>query len=216
MNNKITLFAIDGTGTELQTYVDIFNMCKKEFPVASYKIVTANKNYENKDNIEIFNINKLNYKDYQYFCIKNINKYIQTDFAITMQSDGFIHNGKNWTDEFLNYDYIGEPWIHKTKGIEPFGWVKSISESVGCGGFSLRSKKLLSLCENIEERLLSHLIYTPELANQFCAGMTDFSYDRLNETFGFHGREYIEKVLSKYEDKHNVNCKDTFNIYKKD
>ena len=142
MNNKITLFAIDGTGTELQTYVDIFNMCKKEFPVASYKIVTANKNYENKDNIEIFNINKLNYKDYQYFCIKNINKYIQTDFAITMQSDGFIHNGKNWTDEFLNYDYIGEPWIHKTKGIEPFGWVKSISESVGCGGFSLRSKKL--------------------------------------------------------------------------
>jgi hypothetical protein len=242
MNNKITLFAIDGTGTEFETYVNIFTMCKNEFPVASYKIVTANKEYKNTNDIVVYNIDKLNYKDYQYFCIKNINKYIETDFAITMQSDGFIHNGKNWTDDFLNYDYIGEPWIDKEKGITPFPWVKSIEESVGCGGFSLRSKKFLSLCEDINDSYLSHLIYNlnvnediiisvilrnyfiqnnckfsgPELAKQFCAGMTDFSYDRLSKTFGFHGREYIEKVLSKYKDHHGVDYTNNLNIYKKD
>lgn len=241
MNSKITLFAIDGTGTEFQTYVNIFNMCKNEFPVAEYKLVTAANQNNDVDDIKIFKINKLNYKDYQYFCVKNINKYIETDFAITVQSDGFVHNGSSWTDEFLNYDYIGEPWIDKEKGIAPFPWVKDISQSVGCGGFSLRSKKLLSLCESINDSYLSHLIYNlnvnediivsailrnyfiengckfciPELANIFCAGMTDFSNDRLSKTFGFHGQEYINGVLSKYKDKYKIDYTNSLKIYKK-
>jgi hypothetical protein len=47
---------------------------------------------------------------------------------LVIQHDGFIVNPAAWTDDFLFCDYIGAP----------FG-----SGVVGCGGFSLRSQRLL-------------------------------------------------------------------------
>lgn len=42
--------------------------------------------------------------------IKELNKYIETDYVLIVQYDGFILNPKAWMDEFLEYDYIGAPW----------------------------------------------------------------------------------------------------------
>ncbi len=51
------------------------------------------------------NIDKFNYK-----MTYELADYINTDFALIVHSDGFIVNPDKWTDEFLNYDYIGSPW----------------------------------------------------------------------------------------------------------
>jgi len=69
-----------------------------------------------------------------------------SEFMINFHADGMIQNPDAWTDDFLNYDYIGAPWAlgHKRKfpdGIERW-W------GGGNGGFSLRSKKL---CEAMLE-----------------------------------------------------------------
>ena len=42
-----------------------------------------------------------------------------------------------WTDDFLNYDYIGAPWVARAlyPGVDP-------RCRVGNGGFSLRSRRL--------------------------------------------------------------------------
>lgn len=57
---------------------------------------------------------------------------VDTDHNIIVQNDGFAVNKSAWTDEFLDYDYIGAPWI----------WWGPPEEQVGNGGFSLRSRRL--------------------------------------------------------------------------
>jgi hypothetical protein len=88
-----------------------------------------------------------NMKDYSRFMIYHLTEHIDTDYTITIQHDGFIINPDSWRDDFLDYDYIGAPWPWREQGfVTPFG--EHIS--VGNGGFSLRSKKLLDLPTKVE------------------------------------------------------------------
>jgi hypothetical protein len=66
---------------------------------------------------------------YSNFCIRDMVEYIDTEHLLLIQYDGYVLNGKAWTNEFLKHDYIGAPW----------GGVNL----VGNGGFSLRSRRLL-------------------------------------------------------------------------
>lgn len=81
--------------------------------------------------------------EYNQFMIEKINRYIDTDFILHIQYDGFVINPQAWTDEFLKYDYIGALW--------PVDLIDDpqVTEDtrVGNGGFTLRSKKLLSILE---------------------------------------------------------------------
>ena len=80
---------------------------------------------------------------YSYFVIKELHKYIQTDYALLVQWDGYVWSATGWSNEFLEYDYIGAVW-HFRPDIR-----------VGNGGFSLRSKKLLDLTPSIQEIITS-------------------------------------------------------------
>jgi Protein of unknown function (DUF5672) len=66
-------------------------------------------------------------------------KVVETDFTIIVQEDGFAVNPQSWDDGFLDYDYIGAPWVWMYGNNGPFP-----PPIVGNGGFSLRSRKLLS------------------------------------------------------------------------
>lgn len=135
---------------------------------------------------------------YSYFCLRELPKRIDTEFCLVVQHDGFIINPHLWSDEFLEYDYIGAPW--------PYNYFNK----VGNGGFSLRSKKFLDVCDSIfenvnideHEDLLACVIYydemkkrgikfaPPELAARFALEHWT-EYHLLNgqtfPTFGFHG-----------------------------
>lgn len=90
-----------------------------------------------------------NYDVYNIFLLKHLADHIKTDHIINIHYDGFCINQNFWTDEYLEYDYIGSPtykdWTplanslkdHDLYDIAPNGWYN------GGGGFSLRSKKLL-------------------------------------------------------------------------
>src|SRR4051812_46107700 len=56
-----------------------------------------------------------------------------SDFAQVVQWDGYVINEDAWTGEFLQYDYIGARW-----------WFRPEGSNVGNGGFSLRSRKLMT------------------------------------------------------------------------
>ncbi len=91
-----------------------------------------------KEGIKVVTIDKLDYKGYSDFMLYKLKDYIQTDFALVVQYDGYVIRPNQWRDEFLDYDYIGAPWLknlHFTKD--------GVNVRVGNGGFSLRSKKLL-------------------------------------------------------------------------
>ena len=121
----------------------------------SYKLFTTNINdidlsrFKNLPNVklEVINIPVITNKfEYSKFCLVDLNKYIDTEFCLVIQHDGFIINPDMWSDKFMEYDYIGAPW--------PDNFVNR----VGNGGFSLRSKKFLQTCLDIfgNEDILEH------------------------------------------------------------
>ena len=138
---------------------------------------------------------------YSEFVIKNLHKYIKTEFALIVQHDGYVVNALAWDNDFLNYDYIGAPW-----------WYAE-GNNVGNGGFSLRSKKLLEVTANLlsekttidchpEDDVICRQNYEKlgkrgikfapmELAKKFSIegwGTTDRVYEN---QFGFHGGSVI-------------------------
>jgi hypothetical protein len=104
-------------------------------------------------NFKLIKINEITkIKEYNNFMLK-LSKYVTSPFALIIQDDGHIVNPKLWTDEFLNYDYIGAPWPNSRKWNKR--WIKYGDEiskkiikhsqfnQIGNGGFSLRSQKYL-------------------------------------------------------------------------
>lgn len=70
--------------------------------------------------------------DYSRFVLRELPAYIHTPFVLVTQWDGFVRQPEAWTDQFLQWDYIGAVWPDQPEG-----------RNVGNGGFSLRSQKLL-------------------------------------------------------------------------
>jgi len=60
-------------------------------------------------------------------------KLVEAEHLLLIQGDSVMCN--DGLDEFLEYDYVGAPWNHKPDNI-----------SVGNGGFSLRSRRLMEWC----------------------------------------------------------------------
>ncbi|OAQ14891.1 hypothetical protein F480_05425 [Bibersteinia trehalosi Y31] len=115
------------------------------------------------DFIEWLECKPFSYLEYNYFIIYVLHQFIQTDFVLIVQNDGFVLNGKNWQDAFLDYDYIGAPLNtlfryqdeHLIQAGQEF-WERHFNNippthfEVQNGGFSLRSKRLLTLPSELQ------------------------------------------------------------------
>lgn len=184
------------------------NQCKKFCNFKDIKVFSDVAFYEN-----TVIIPKITSKIvYSEFLFKHLINYIDTDFVMVCQHDGFILND-NWKEEFLHYDYIGACWDYDVN-------------AVGNGGFSIRSKRLLLELQK-EEYSNIHpedyrigryyryyleqkgFTFAPiELAMQFSWEYNN-RYPSYNNQFGWHGGmppvtvDYIEwlenKILSKEE-----------------
>jgi hypothetical protein len=86
--------------------------------------------------------------DYSDIVIRVLPHVIQNDHVIISQWDGFIIDESKWTDEFLDFDYIGAVWEGHSGGF-----------NVGNGGFSLRSKRLFELIR----KNLAHFVINSDL-----------------------------------------------------
>ena len=155
--------------------------------------------------------------DYSKFVIKDLHHYIDTEYCMFVQTDGYPLNIEAWTDEYYEYDYIGASWswvrFSFRKKVCPTG------NCVGNGGFSLRKtrllkevstydynpwdKKLISIYsgngEDLEEDTFICRVASEELkAKGFkfapCELADYFSVENRVYTgqFGFHGPKTIE------------------------
>jgi len=128
--------------------------------------------------------------EYNEIIIKRLPLDLICDYVLVIQYDGFIINPEKFQNIFLEYDYIGAPWTHLK------------TNNVGNGGFSFRSKHLISyvsknpninfdtpedvlICQEMRENgLLSSFKFAPiEVASQFSFEFPIASH----QTFGFHG-----------------------------
>jgi hypothetical protein len=93
----------------------------------------------------------IDYLGYSLFMMHGLYAYIETDYCLVVQDDGWVLNGKNFKPEYYDYDYIGAPshcafsdghlYLH-------FSWTEATEpvKVVQNGGFSLRSKRFLEAC----------------------------------------------------------------------
>jgi hypothetical protein len=129
-------------------------------------------------------------KDYDKFVVKELPFLVDGDFILTIHWDGFIVNTDSWTNDFLNYDYIGAPWP----------W---FDNKCGNGGFCLKSKKFLEAQKDIvknlavnepddvmlsltlREKFETHdcKYATPDVAYKFS---TEHGNYQIFKSFGFH------------------------------
>lgn len=147
------------------------------------------------------------------FALKEMPKHYTHDYILSIHDDGFVLNPQNWTNEFLEYDYIGAPW-------PPLHWNKR--NRVGNMGFFMISKKFADLELQINyingpnDWLVTNYYYDSfagcgckyapmELAARFSMELPipEIPHD-LSKTFGFHGKHTDEakekcKLLEQYE-----------------
>jgi hypothetical protein len=145
---------------------------------------------------------------YNRFVLRDLHRYIETDYVLVTQWDSFVYAHNFWSEQFLNFDYIGAPWPHHPNA------------PVGNGGFSLRSRRLLKLTANQEfvvnsfsdpeDALICHTNRNYLEANGMRFAPIDlalrFSFESALEggsfqphTFGFHGVWNFPKVITPNE-----------------
>lgn len=144
--------------------------------------------------VTLIKIDKINdLQAYNHFILKDLPAFVETDFALLIQWDGYILHPQFWRSAFMDYDYIGARWHWHPEG-----------KRVGNGGFSLRSKKLLDVTgssvfevlDNVPEDAQICIAYHDLLTQVFKIRFApeniaaQFSYERDSPnapTFGFHG-----------------------------
>lgn len=105
-------------------------VCKSHCEFADVKLFTSvETGYPHQP---IRHIGSLN--DYSAFVLKELPRHIETPHVLICQWDGWIINPDSWRAHWLGYDYIG-PLFMQDEAIN--------AESVGVGGFCLRSLRLM-------------------------------------------------------------------------
>lgn len=150
----ITLVNVGNTHHDLVSFS--INKTIRSVPYIKSISVVSNKSVKINSSYNLFKIpDNFNMLDYCDFCIKSMNSIVNTEFVLINQYDGIATNPEAWTDEYLDYDYVGSlshidhPPVQsslKTTGFyEEF---KHMNWFTCGGGLSLRSKKLLTILAN--------------------------------------------------------------------
>lgn len=96
----------------------------------------------------------LGYLDYSAFMLYALGRLVRAEHILIVQADGWVVDETCWSDDFLEFDYVGAPthraWVDDGDGAawrSRFSWVAGYRQTTTAvvmnGGFSLRSKRCL-------------------------------------------------------------------------
>lgn len=175
--------------------------------------------------LEVVNVPPIkSFKEYNNFIIFELFKYINSTHALIVQWDGYVINPNKWDKKFLNYDYIGAPFIPRSQDKKYGKTGEGDFYTIGNGGFSLRSLNLLKsaiefdLKDNINitnnhedgffcvlhRKFLEEkgLLWAPfEVASEFAIESPICFQDFFNLPLGFHGKKMllISKIIKSFK-----------------
>jgi len=212
----VTLIAVSSLNID-ETNAALLH-CVNQIEFGAAKFLCSQKPSRPDRRVEYFAIPPLDYLGYQRFMIQSLAAHVQTGHCLIIQADGFVLHPQRWRDEFLRYDYIGAPWPDTI-------YVRSmplhLRNTVGNGGFSLRSKRLLDLISTVpfdqlvdqlrfptmvEDVLICHFLFdslvargikfAPQrLAARFSIETKLHRFRQsLDNVFGFHGKDWVPEV----------------------
>ena len=220
-NHDITILCAETRDEHRDTAIKTLRHCQRIFPcrkviLLSDKPPETTAKLDDYKGIDYHQIDPiLDNSAYSHFLLDRLPHFLTTNHVLVIQTDGYILNPNGWTDNFLDYDYIGAPWkLYPFHNIPPHPQVTKDNQ-VGNGGFSLRSKKIVlaaqrlyreykklenydqghflpedcfiarSMRDNMEEQGIT---FAPvELARKFST-----ENDEYKDSFGFHGKVTME------------------------
>ena len=208
---------------DLDRLILAMDICEEKFEFADVKILTSIKS-DHENVIPIKHIDSV--EQYSKFVLAELDNYVDTEHVLIVQYDGFILNPEAWMDEFLQYDYVGAPWLVDQMFVDMFAFPEKLMGQtvVGNGGFCLRSKKLISLCaklvkENAFKKYhpedLAICVYDRDLMENYGIKFAPFEIaqkfsfegefgerSQWDGEFGFHGFSWtdITKWLAEHPD----------------
>lgn len=166
--------------------------------------------------IRVIKIDKLASVDAYNDFVLRLDNYIDSDYTLVVQDDGFVTSPDLWRNEFLDYDYIAAPWPADRSWVEKqFNkeFMPEVFNQVGNGGFSLRSRRFIELSDNFisckgagEDTFLCHTQYNYMLSHGIRFAPVEvaklFSWENniddwqnpgeldISKHFGFHGKNF--------------------------
>ena len=212
---------LSATSTEMDQAQISMKISLQNIEFGAAKLLCTSAPKQKYPDIEYVSIPPLNsVDDYNEIIFQDLHKYFDTSHCLIVQSDSFVVNSSLWKEEFLQFDYIGAPWSNKIQ-INPNLVLHLEKNTVGNGGFSLRSHKLAETTAKInfnslkfplksEDIIICHYLYKkmlnngirfapPELAAQFSMENVNHLYGQdVNSVFGFHGKHLRDYFLKKY------------------
>ena len=100
---NVTLFCISSDNVEGALYA--LNKSMEGINFGAVKLIT----HEEPDNLpegiefsKCYEITSIH--DYNYYCIYNLTRHIDTDYCLLVQPDGFVINPDKWDDDWYNYE----------------------------------------------------------------------------------------------------------------
>jgi hypothetical protein len=143
-------------------------------------------------------------KHYSDLLLTGLRQYVAGTHVLIIQWDSFILHPELWTNDFLQYDYIGAVWPHHPE------------TPVGNGGFSLRSVKLLEALESpaisrrhpedfcicVDNKVLLESEFGIRFAPAYVAEQFAVERSDWHPAFGFHGFFNFSKALGDAELEH--------------
>ncbi len=176
-----------------------------------------------------FKINSISsINEYNSFLLYTVPFFVSEDYLCIFQWDGYPINPTKFSEDFLDFDYVGAPWPHFREG----------KQIIGNGGFSIRSNRMMQFLfknrielekialnqgrttnpEDVYVCITLHGIlkqngftFAPlELASKF-----SFEAPPAQNTFGFHGAFnlpflYPEDYLLKHSEELSIRLSNDF------
>jgi hypothetical protein len=178
MFDRITIVNVDGRPGDLLETQRALHHSAMQLPGARCLMLSAEKPKSLLPPIEHIQISPLGYLEYSLFITYALHHFIETDYALIVQNDGWVLNGSAFTQDFFEFDYIGAPTamadiiMNGTKSrtfVRKFHWAaREIAHEPGVkinfsmnGGFSLRSRKFLKTPSLLQ---MDYRLRPPEVA----------------------------------------------------
>ena len=190
--SEVTLVCFNGVNPEMGVKALRYSM--KDIRFAKAILFTDRRPANLGEDIELVLLPKIDFTTSCIFSLKGFLPFVNTKFCLSIHDDGFVINPHLWDSQFLNYDYIGAPWVvgHKHR--------------VGNGGFCLKSRRFMEICQEIPWQgehddaltcmtyhdyfIAKECTFAPvEVAMKFAleSKIPECEYN-LDNCFGFHGK----------------------------
>ena len=104
----ITIVAIHGHNDGSKAIPALMKSLE-ELPGSHGLLISLSKPKMLPSSIQWVKVLPMDYRQYSLFVMFSLHHFIESEFCLIVQEDGWVINGANWSASFFEYDYIGAP-----------------------------------------------------------------------------------------------------------